>query len=117
MRQPLAGIAVVVQSDTCIKAAGWAGVLSLLYTSKKPVTVVQGGGRIVWSETPFWKEKFCPSHGDDGTERCSGCTRLQPRGAPAVSAQQALALPMHARVCLACPAHAPIMNSSYALLL
>ncbi|GAB4818982.1 hypothetical protein N2152v2_006028 [Parachlorella kessleri] len=40
----------------------------------------QGNNQVVWSETPFWKDKFCPRHNEDGTKRCTGCTRPQPHG-------------------------------------
>jgi predicted Fe-S protein YdhL (DUF1289 family) len=36
--------------------------------------------RIVWSEQPFWKQRYCPAHAQDGTPRCAGCDRLQPQG-------------------------------------
>ena len=39
----------------------------------------QPGGRIVWSEVPFWGDRFCPGHQGDGTLCCTACTRLQPR--------------------------------------
>lgn len=41
---------------------------------------MQAGRRIVWQLNEFWKEKTCPEHSNDGTPRCCGCTRLQPRG-------------------------------------
>lgn len=41
---------------------------------------LQGSNKIVWSEAPFWKDRYCPSHASDGTKRCTGCTRLQPVG-------------------------------------
>ena len=41
----------------------------------------------MWHSTPFWGDKFCPSHSPskdgsssgDGTKRCTACHRLQPR--------------------------------------
>ena len=40
---------------------------------------VQPDRRIIWQLNPYWKEKTCPSHSNDGTPRCCGCTRLQPK--------------------------------------
>jgi hypothetical protein len=40
-----------------------------------------GGRRIVWSVTPFWNERSCPRHQEDGTAHCTACQRLEPRGA------------------------------------
>lgn len=37
-------------------------------------------GRIEWKESPFWKERHCPSHSQDGTPSCCACGRLQKRG-------------------------------------
>ncbi|AED98244.1 DA1-related protein 3 [Arabidopsis thaliana] len=33
-----------------------------------------------FSEHPFWKEKYCPIHDEDGTAKCCSCERLEPRG-------------------------------------
>jgi len=38
------------------------------------------GNRISWCEHPFWKEKFCHFHNNDGTPRCASCERLKPIG-------------------------------------
>ncbi|GMH39633.1 hypothetical protein BSKO_07531 [Bryopsis sp. KO-2023] len=35
------------------------------------------GNRIVWSEHPFWREKYCQHHNEDGTDRCTGCERCR----------------------------------------
>ena len=32
---------------------------------------------IVFSEHPFWKEKYCPCHDSDGTAKCCSCERLE----------------------------------------
>lgn len=56
----------------------------------------QPGGRIVWTSVPFWDDRFCPAHADDGTPRCTACTRLQPRDAEWASLQDGRAL------CLPC---------------
>jgi hypothetical protein len=32
----------------------------------------------VWSEVPFWRQRFCPEHAYDGTPRCASCERLRP---------------------------------------
>ena len=45
-----------------------------------PLHPLQANRRIVWSEQPFWKQRYCPAHAEDGTPRCAGCDRLQPRG-------------------------------------
>jgi hypothetical protein len=54
-----------------------------------------GGRRIVWSVTPFWNEKSCPRHQEDGTAHCTSCQRLEPRGAgwARLSDGRALCLP------------------------
>ena len=39
----------------------------------------EGSGRIVWHVAPFWGDKTCPKHAQDGTMRCTSCHRLQPR--------------------------------------
>lgn len=45
-----------------------------------PLAAPQAGRKIVWSELPFWKQRFCPQHDSDGTPRCAGCARLQLAG-------------------------------------
>ena len=37
------------------------------------------GAQIVWKTNSYWKEKFCPKHETDGTERCNCCNRMKPR--------------------------------------
>ncbi|XP_038883375.1 protein DA1-related 1-like isoform X2 [Benincasa hispida] len=37
-------------------------------------------GVVKFSEHPFWAQKYCPSHEDDGTSSCVSCERLQPKG-------------------------------------
>ncbi|KAF8051218.1 hypothetical protein N665_1776s0007 [Sinapis alba] len=34
----------------------------------------------MFSEHPFWKERYCPDHESDGTHKCFSCERLEPRG-------------------------------------
>jgi hypothetical protein len=55
-----------------------------------------GGARVVWSSTPFWGDKSCPAHADDGTPRCTACSRLQPRAEAWATLRDARAL------CLRC---------------
>ena len=31
----------------------------------------------MFSEHPFWKEKYCPDHDSDGTHKCFSCERLE----------------------------------------
>ena len=35
---------------------------------------------IRFNTNPFWKERYCPKHRDDGTLQCCSCTRLCPQG-------------------------------------
>ncbi|KAF8018980.1 hypothetical protein BT93_H3761 [Corymbia citriodora subsp. variegata] len=38
-----------------------------------------GAGLIEYRAHPFWMQKYCPSHEQDGTPRCCSCERLEPR--------------------------------------
>ncbi|GBG60971.1 hypothetical protein CBR_g18569 [Chara braunii] len=38
-------------------------------------------GLIEYRSHPFWSDKYCPSHENDGTPRCCGCERLEARDA------------------------------------
>lgn len=51
-----------------------------LHPLPAPCSGLQANRRIVWSEQPFWKQRYCPAHAEDGTPRCAGCDRLQPGG-------------------------------------
>ncbi|KAF8109036.1 hypothetical protein N665_0104s0341 [Sinapis alba] len=42
--------------------------------SKKIPSTKEG---IKYHKHPFWEEKYCPSHDDDGTAKCCSCERLQ----------------------------------------
>ncbi|XP_020170910.1 protein DA1-related 1 [Aegilops tauschii subsp. strangulata] len=35
-------------------------------------------GLIEYRAHPFWMQKYCPSHEDDGTPRCCSCERMEP---------------------------------------
>jgi hypothetical protein len=35
-------------------------------------------GLIEYRAHPFWMQKYCPSHEDDGTPRCRSCERMEP---------------------------------------
>eukprot|EP00879_Flechtneria_rotunda_P008339 GHRR01008734.1.p1 GENE.GHRR01008734.1~~GHRR01008734.1.p1 ORF type:complete len:345 (+),score=60.44 GHRR01008734.1:820-1854(+) len=37
-------------------------------------------GRTEWRENPFWGNRHCPRHSNDGTPQCCSCSRLQPQG-------------------------------------
>lgn len=37
-------------------------------------------GTIEFKENPFWKERYCPRHENDGTSSCCACARLQRQG-------------------------------------
>eukprot|EP00210_Caulerpa_lentillifera_P003441 g3283.t1 len=37
----------------------------------------QIGKKITWCEHPFWKERFCHIHNQDGTRSCASCERLK----------------------------------------
>ena len=39
-------------------------------------------------QLPFWKDKICPAHSRDGTPKCGGCGRMQPRGEQWVEIQK-----------------------------
>ncbi|XP_073122805.1 protein DA1-related 1-like isoform X2 [Henckelia pumila] len=34
-------------------------------------------GEIAYREHPFWHQKYCPSHENDGTPRCCSCERME----------------------------------------
>ncbi|KAF8692241.1 hypothetical protein HU200_039846 [Digitaria exilis] len=36
-------------------------------------------GLIEYRAHPFWMQKYCPSHEDDGTPRCCSCERMEPK--------------------------------------
>ncbi|KAK3411433.1 hypothetical protein EUGRSUZ_I00203 [Eucalyptus grandis] len=36
-------------------------------------------GLIEYRAHPFWQQKYCPSHEQDGTPRCCSCERMEPR--------------------------------------
>ncbi|XP_031406613.1 protein DA1-like isoform X2 [Punica granatum] len=36
-------------------------------------------GQIEYRAHPFWAQKYCPCHEDDGTPRCCSCERMEPR--------------------------------------
>jgi hypothetical protein len=42
----------------------------------------QPNRRIVWSEVPFWRQRYCPHHEEEGggshAARCAACTRRRP---------------------------------------
>ena len=37
------------------------------------------GGMIRWLTHPYWGTAYCPKHETDGTRRCDGCDRVEPR--------------------------------------
>ena len=58
----------------------------------------QPDGSIRYNVTPVWEERWCPAHAADGTRRCCGCERLEPRAAHAAHAS----LPDGRALCVAC---------------
>lgn len=38
-----------------------------------------GGGMVRWLTHPYWGTAYCPKHETDGTRRCDGCDRVEPR--------------------------------------
>ncbi|KAL8167642.1 hypothetical protein V2J09_009141 [Rumex salicifolius] len=53
-------------------------------------------GLIEYRAHPFWMQKYCPSHEQDGTPRCCSCERMEPRDA------QYLVLDDGRKLCLEC---------------
>lgn len=53
-------------------------------------------GKIEYSVSPFWRDKYCPSHQHDGTPTCCSCSRLQRHGSEYVQLQDGRHL------CLSC---------------
>ncbi|KAL1204301.1 Protein DA1-related 6 [Cardamine amara subsp. amara] len=45
------------------------------YICEKKIPSTEKG--IEFSYHPFWKEKYCPSHEEDGTAKCFSCERLE----------------------------------------
>ncbi|KAG2261931.1 hypothetical protein Bca52824_069010 [Brassica carinata] len=48
------------------------------YVCTKKIPSTKEG--IKYHKHPFWEEKYCPSHEDDGTAKCCSCERLQAYG-------------------------------------
>ena len=52
----------------------------LARTSWTRAHVLQVNGRIEWSSSYFWKQKYCRSHSSDGTPHCCSCNKLKAVG-------------------------------------
>ena len=62
------------------------------------------GGAVTFKLTPVWDERWCPEHEADGTRRCCGCDRMEPRPRPAVAAREEAhaSLPDGRALCVGC---------------
>ncbi|KAF8117241.1 hypothetical protein N665_0012s0242 [Sinapis alba] len=64
------------------------------YVCRKKIPSTNEG--IKYHKHPFWEDKYCPSHDDDGTAKCCSCERLQACGTEYVM------LADNRRLCLEC---------------
>ncbi|XP_066360238.1 protein DA1-related 1-like isoform X1 [Miscanthus floridulus] len=62
-------------------------------------------GLIEYRAHPFWMQKYCPSHENDGTPRCCSCERMEPKDS------QYITLDDGRRLCLEC-LHTAIMETN-----
>jgi len=62
-------------------------------------------GLIEYRAHPFWMQKYCPSHENDGTPRCCSCERMEPKHS------QYITLDDGRRLCLEC-LHTAIMDTN-----
>ncbi|KAJ1294487.1 hypothetical protein BS78_01G150000 [Paspalum vaginatum] len=62
-------------------------------------------GLIEYRAHPFWMQKYCPSHENDGTPRCCSCERMEPKDS------QYITLDDGRRLCLEC-LHTAIMDTT-----
>jgi hypothetical protein len=60
------------------------------------------GGSIPFKLTPVWDERWCPEHDGDGTRRCCGCERLEPRPKRHASDEAHATLPDGRALCVGC---------------
>ncbi|XP_072987755.1 protein DA1-related 1-like isoform X2 [Typha latifolia] len=61
-------------------------------------------GLIEYRAHPFWMQKYCPSHEQDGTPRCCSCERMEPRDIKYVTLDDGR------KLCLEC-LHSAIMDN------
>ncbi|KAK3149986.1 hypothetical protein QOZ80_3AG0225840 [Eleusine coracana subsp. coracana] len=61
-------------------------------------------GLIEYRAHPFWMQKYCPSHENDGTPRCCSCERMEPKDT------QYITLDDGRRLCLQC-LHTAVMDT------
>ena len=69
-----------VQGIHTARASTGSNLINCPCSHTQGQVLLQGDGRIVYSQHPFWRQPACPSHERDGTPRCTGCSRLEPRG-------------------------------------
>ncbi|KAG5411258.1 hypothetical protein IGI04_007577 [Brassica rapa subsp. trilocularis] len=72
------------------------------YVCRKKIPSSKKG--IKYHKHPFWEDKYCPSHDDDGTAQCCSCERLQACGT------EYIMLADNRRLCLECKESA-VMDS------
>lgn len=68
----------------------WSSQHAACMTSRlaRDVRAALQNGRIWAMQLPFWRDKFCPAHAQDGTPKCGGCARMQPANAQWVQIQK-----------------------------
>jgi hypothetical protein len=62
-------------------------------------------GSILFNVTPVWEERWCLAHAADGTRRCCGCERLEPRsgsGGGSSGSSAHATLPDGRALCIGC---------------
>jgi hypothetical protein len=70
--------------------------------------IQSSGGVVRWISHPYWCDAtYCPKHERDGTKKCDGCERMEPRNAASEGASFA-ALPDGRSLCLECASTAVV---------
>jgi len=71
-------------------------------------SIQSSGGVVRWISHPYWCDAtYCPKHERDGTKKCDGCERMEPRNAGLENASFA-ALPDGRSLCLECASTAVV---------
>ena len=88
--------------SVCFELIPFEGQDSYSYFSKS------SGGVVRWISHPYWCDAtYCPKHERDGTKKCDGCERMEPRNAASEGASFA-ALPDGRNLCLECASTAVV---------
>ena len=58
---------------------GWLAEACTIHKNRVAPPLCLQNGTIHFNVNPFWKERTCPAHQEDGTVKCCACQRLCPR--------------------------------------